>query len=385
MKKIALIGSTGSIGRQTIEVVASHPERFCIVAMAAGGSADLFEEQINAVKPKYAALCNGEAAKRITNIPAGTQFFGGQEAALRAASYEEADIVVVAASGFAGLRYSLAAIQAGKQLALANKETLVCGGDFVLPLAKKMGVTVLPVDSEHSAIWQCLNFQPHVAFRSLIITASGGAFRGWNREQLKGVTAAQALAHPTWQMGPKITVDSATLLNKGFEVIEAHHLFGADYSDIQTVIHPQSIVHSMVEFADGAVMAQLSHPSMLLPIQMALTYPERLDCPLKRLSVKEAFALQFMPLIRQDYPCFDIALSCGQKGGTAPTVLNAAGEEAVYAFLRGELPFLAISEVLQGVLDESAVFPVEGYEQLTEVDNKARQCARRLIKNIAMK
>jgi 1-deoxy-D-xylulose-5-phosphate reductoisomerase len=376
MKKIALIGSTGSIGRQTIEVALAHPDEFQIVAMAANGSAQIFEQQINTIKPAYAALADEVAAKAITEVPASTHFEAGKQAALKVASFAEADVVLVAASGFAGLQYSLAAITAKKQLALANKETLVCGGDLVMPTAQKAGVPVLPVDSEHSAIWQCLNFHTQTPFQNLIITASGGAFRGYSKQQLQNVTPEQALAHPTWQMGAKITVDSATLLNKGFEVIEAHHLFGAPFSAIQTVIHPQSIVHSMVEFADGAVLAQLSNPSMLLPIQTALTYPKRIYCPIKQLNFAQKLSLEFLPLERKNYPCYDIALTCGEQGGILPTALNAAGEEAVYAFLAKKIGFLRIGEVLDCVVQQTQNAAVCSFEQLQEVDKKARLLAQ---------
>jgi 1-deoxy-D-xylulose-5-phosphate reductoisomerase len=383
MKKIALIGSTGSIGRQTIEVALAHPDVFQIVAMAANGSAQLFEQQLHQVKPQYAALADNEAARSITEIPSTTRFCAGKQAALDAASFADADVVLVAASGFAGLQYSLAALAAKKQLALANKETLVCGGDLVMPMAQKMGVPVLPVDSEHSAIWQCLNFHTSTPFHSLIITASGGAFRGYSKEQLKEVTPEQALAHPTWHMGAKITVDSATLLNKGFEVIEAHHLFRAPFSAIQTVIHPQSIVHSMVEFTDGAVLAQLSNPSMMLPIQAALTYPNRIPCPITPLDFCKRFSLEFMPLERKAYPCYDIALTCGEQGGILPTALNAAGEEAVYAFLAKKIGFLRIGEVLNDVVQRTQNTAVCSFEQLQEVDKKARLFAQAAIQKQA--
>lgn len=379
MIKISLIGSTGSIGRQTISLVLSRPDKFKIVAMAADSSFRLFEEQMGTVKPQYAALADSFAAKKIADVPAGTKFFGGEDAALAAASFESADIVLVAAGGFAGLKYSLEAIGAGKRLALANKETLVCGGDIVMPLIARRGGDIRPVDSEHSAIWQCLGFNLKAPFSRLIITASGGPFKNFSAEQLKGVTPAMALAHPTWSMGAKITIDSATMLNKGFEIIEAHHLFGADYNKISAVIHPQSIVHSMVEFADGAVLAQLSRPTMKLPIQLALEYPERIELEESRLSFGDALSLEFSPVSEGMFPCFDTALACARAGGTYPCALNAAGEEAVRAFLAEKIKFTDIARVIGGVTEHTVSEDVQSYAQLCETDARARAYAQKLI------
>ena len=379
MIKISLIGSTGSIGRQTISLVLSRPDKFKIVAMAADSSYRLFEKQMGVVKPQYAALADSCAAKKIADVPAGTKFFGGEDAALAAASFESADIVLVAAGGFAGLKYSLEAIGAGKRLALANKETLVCGGDIVMPLIARRGGDIRPVDSEHSAIWQCLGFNLKAPFSRLIITASGGPFKNFSAEQLKGVTPAMALAHPTWSMGAKITIDSATMLNKGFEIIEAHHLFGADYNKISAVIHPQSIVHSMVEFADGAVLAQLSRPTMKLPIQLALEYPERIELEESRLSFGDALSLEFSPVSEGMFPCFDTALACARAGGTYPCALNAAGEEAVRAFLAEKIKFTDIARVIGGVTEHTVSEEVQSYAQLCETDARARAYAQKLI------
>lgn len=379
MKKIALIGSTGSIGRQTIEVVKEHPEEFEIVAMAAGSSWERFQSQLWQIKPRYAALADSSAAKKITSLPAETHFCGGEEAALAVASFEQADIVLVAAGGFAGLKYSLAAINAGKALALANKETLVCGGDMVMPLAKKQGTPILPVDSEHSAIWQCLGCDLNTPFSRLIITASGGAFRSLDAARLENVTPQMALKHPTWNMGAKITIDSATLLNKGFEVIEAHHLYSADYGKITAVLHPQSIVHSMVEFADGATIAQLSYPTMKLPIQLALSYPERLPLFGTALDFDKIFSLDFAPLEREKFPCFDIAVNCGREGGTLPCAMNAAGEVAVRAFLKERIKFTHIALVIEQVIASQTRERVESYAQLEEVDRRARFSAEKCV------
>lgn len=379
MKRIALIGSTGSIGRQTIEVALENPDKFKIVAMAAESSHALFSEQLQLVKPEYAALANVSAAEKVTEVPAGTKFFGGESAALAVSSYNNADIVLVAAGGFAGLKYSVAAISAGKTLALANKETLVCGGDLVMPLAKKAGVSILPVDSEHSAIWQCLGFDLGAPFRRLIITASGGAFRNLSLKELENVTPQMALRHPTWNMGAKITIDSATLLNKGFEVIEAHHLFGADYNKITAVLHPQSIVHSMVEFEDGAVLAQLSYPTMKLPIQLALSCPKREGLRGAEINFAKALSLDFMPLKAQKFPCFELASECGRAGGTLPCALNAAGEVAVHAFLAESIKFTDIARVIEKVVSGHKREELQSFDQLSEVDSCSRAEAHKFI------
>lgn len=384
MKNIALIGSTGSIGRQAIEVALKNKDSMRIVAMAAGGSHALFARQLELVRPEYAALADENAAK-MCSVPAGTRLCGGERAALDVAAFEGADIVLVAAGGFSGLKYTLAAIGAGKDVALANKETLVCGGDIVLPLAKRAGVKILPVDSEHSAIWQCLGFELNAPFKRLIITASGGAFRDLSPEQLENVTPRQALEHPTWNMGAKITVDSATLLNKGLEVIEAHHLFGAEYGKITAVLHPQSIVHSMVEFEDGAVLAQLSFPTMKLPIQLALTYPKRLPLAGAQLDFTKALSLQFSPLNTQNFPCFSLAVNSGRAGGTLPCAMNAAGEVAVHAFLREQIRFTDIPRVIEGVLSATDRQQAESYEQLAAADGLARGAAEKIVARIAGK
>ncbi|MDE6001496.1 MAG: 1-deoxy-D-xylulose-5-phosphate reductoisomerase [Clostridia bacterium] len=365
MKKIALIGSTGSIGRQVIEVVKAHPDEYKIVAIVAAENRTLFEKQKAELNPKLCALACDDA-----------------EAAKDAAAFAEADIVFNAAGGFAGLNYSLTAINAGKPLALANKETLVCGGEFINGLARKKGVEIIPVDSEHSAIWQCMNFDKATKVRRLIITASGGAFRGYSPEKLKSVTKEQALAHPTWKMGKKITVDSATLMNKGYEVIEAHMLYGTPYSEIEAVIQPQSIIHSLVEFADGACLAQMSYPTMEIPIQLALSYPERLHTSVNPMDFTRAFSLGFESLEKGAYPCFDLAVACGEAGGTLPCALNAADEEAVKAFIEGRIAFTDIYRVADGVIQSAERRQVKDFDLLTEVDRAARLKAQKIIKRL---
>ena len=374
MKNIALVGCTGSIGSQTLSVVRRYPDMFKITCLVAGSSAERLGAHARGFAPQNAALTSG-APPPIHGV-GGTKFYFGEEGALRAVEDSGADIVLVACGGFAGLKYSLLALKMGARLALANKETLVCGGDIIVPL----GGEIVPVDSEHSAIWQCLNFERRAPFKNLILTASGGPFRDKNFDELKGVTPAQALNHPTWSMGAKITIDSATLLNKGYEVIEAHHLYGADYASIKTVIQPQSIIHSMVEFEDGAILAQLSNPTMELPIQLALTYPQRLDCGLKKLDWGKAFSLEFIPLERKKYPMYDLALSCGRAGGILPAVLNAASEVAVGAFLCGRIGYCDIWRVADAVVQGTSNCPAQSYEQLAEADRSARAAADIYIK-----
>ncbi|HIU79483.1 MAG TPA: 1-deoxy-D-xylulose-5-phosphate reductoisomerase [Candidatus Coproplasma excrementipullorum] len=371
MKKIALVGCTGSIGRQTLSVVRRHPDKFSVCCLISGSASPALEADIAEFSPKTAAAVRGTPAAHGGN----THIFCGEDGALNAVEDSGADIVVVACGGFAGLKYSLLALKMGARLALANKETLVCGGDIIMPI----GGEIVPIDSEHSAIWQCLNFNRRAPFKNLIITASGGPFRDKNFDELEGVTPDQALNHPTWKMGAKITIDSATLLNKGYEVIEAHHLYGADYASIKTVIQPQSIIHSMVEFEDGAIYAQLSNPTMELPIQLALTYPERYDCGLQPLDFTKAFSIDFIPLERKKYPMYDLALSCGEAGGVLPTALNAASEEAVGAYLSKKITFCDIWRVSREVVEGVPQAPAQSYEQLAAIDKAARIAAQKAI------
>ncbi|HIZ10164.1 MAG TPA: 1-deoxy-D-xylulose-5-phosphate reductoisomerase [Candidatus Borkfalkia avicola] len=374
MKNIALIGCTGSIGRQAIKVAARYPEKFRIVAMAANTGGEVFVRQAAEVCPAFAALRQeGEAVP----VPAGTRFARGESAFEEACSYADADVVLVAVTGFAGLKAALLAIAAGKDIALANKESLVAGGDLVMRLAAEKGVNVLPVDSEHSAVWQCLHFDRKAPFSRILLTASGGALRDVPLAELSSVTAAQALAHPNWDMGAKITIDCATMLNKGFEVIEAMHLYGAALSQIKVLIHRESVVHSLVEFADGAALAQLGVPSMELPIQLALTYPERLPC-CPPADLAAVGALHFSEVERGRYPCFFLALGCAEKGGAYPCILNAAGEVAVGAFLKGQIKYTQIAEIIEGALCAGEL-PYGSYAALEEADAAARARARTLL------
>ena len=362
MKKIALIGSTGSIGEQVLNAVRRHPNTFKIVALAAYDRSKEFLRQVKEFNPAMHAA----AAEN-------------KEAALKCAECEEADLVFNAASGFAGLEYSLRAVNAKKTLALANKETLVCGGEFFMRTAEQNGAEIIPVDSEHSAIWQCLGFNRKTPFKKLIITASGGAFRGYTEEKLKKVTPAQALKHPTWKMGKKITIDSATMMNKAYEIIEAHELYNAPYSKIEAVIQPTSIVHSMVEFTDGAVMAQMGMPDMEVPIQLALTYPKRMTTAAKPLSFKQLFSLEFIPLDKKEYPLFALAVECAKQGGTLPCAMNGADEIAVKAFLDGKIAFTDIYTTVAQVMSTVTRDEIVNFKQLEKVDRNARWKAQKII------
>ena len=381
MKRISLIGSTGSIGRQVCSVVRRHPDKFKIDSIVANSSAELFLQQVNEFRPEYAALADEKIGKQIADkIPAGVKFGYGERAAEEAISY--GDVAFVAATGFAGLKYSLKAAELRKNIALANKETLVCGGELVMHNVKNAGVELMPVDSEHSALWQALHFRTDAPFRRLIITASGGPFYGYTPEQLEKVTAKDALKHPTWQMGAKITIDSATLLNKGFEVIEAKWPYSAPLEKIHTIVQPESIIHSMVEFDDGGILAQMSYPTMELPIQLALTYPDRFDCGLKPLDFVALGGIRFLPLERKRFPCFDLALTSAELGDNYPCALNGAGEIAVRAFLDGRIGFTKIADTIEDALKKTERAKPENYGVLSETDRRARALAEEYIKGI---
>lgn len=379
MKTISLIGSTGSIGTQVCSVVRRHSDKFRIESLVAHSSAETFLQQVREFRPKYAALADEDAGKKIAGeIPDGVRFYYGEKAAQEAVAY--GDVAFVAATGFAGLKYSLKAVELKKDIALANKETLVCGGELVMNEIKGAGLRLMPVDSEHSALWQALSFRTDAPFKRLIITASGGPFYGYTREQLEKVTPASALKHPTWQMGAKITIDSATLLNKGFEVIEAKWLYDAPLEKISTVVQPESIIHSMVEFEDNGILAQMSYPTMELPIQLALTYPERLDCDLRPLDFVKLGAIRFLPLEREKFPCFDLALKAAELGDNYPCALNGAGEVAVHAFLRGRIGFLSIAETIGETLAKTERMKATDYAALCETDARARAVAEEYVR-----
>lgn len=352
MKKIALIGSSGSIGQQTLNVVRRNPDKFEIVSLSAGGNFSAFLEQVKEFSPKVATLI------KQPNVDLGqfnkTEFYFGENAFINAI-IDQADIVVIALVGFKGILAVLEAIKKGKNIALANKESLVVGGELVMKMAKEKGVSIVPIDSEHSAIWQALDFDFEKPFNKIILTASGGAFRDYTKEQLENVKCKDALKHPNWQMGAKITIDCATLVNKGFEVVEAKWLYNCNFNDIDVIIHRESIIHSMVEFCDGSTIAQLSYPSMELPISLALTYPQRINCGIKGLDFAKLGKLTFERLDEQKYPCFNLVVDCAKKGGAYPAVINGANDRLVGLFLQDRICFNDIYKTLDKV--------VQGYNE----------------------
>ncbi|CAM4252567.1 1-deoxy-D-xylulose-5-phosphate reductoisomerase [Saccharibacillus endophyticus] len=376
MKKIALLGSTGSIGTQTLQVAAEHPEHFQVEALAAGGNTGLLLEQIRQFKPAKVSVATKEAAETLkSQVPAGTKVYFGNEGLIEIAAGTDADTVVTAVTGSMGLPATLAAIDEGKQIALANKETLVTAGHLVMRRASEKGVPILPVDSEHSAIFQCLNGEPRERLSSITLTASGGSFRHLSREELANVTVEDALKHPNWSMGSKITIDSATMVNKGLEVIEAHWLFGLSYDEINVLLHPESIIHSFVEFEDTSIIAQLGNPDMRVPIQYALTYPDRIPLKANRLSLAEIGKLNFREMDFGRFPCLRMAYDCGRMGGTAPTVFNAANEVAVARFLRREISFLQIEDTLEKVMQQHTAIADPDLDVIREADQWARRVA----------
>jgi 1-deoxy-D-xylulose-5-phosphate reductoisomerase len=383
VKRIAILGSTGSIGRSALSVVESHPDRLQVVALAAGENASLLTEQIAAHKPRLVGIAS-DAGRRelLKRIPAdGPEVVVGQDSLLFVATHPDADLVLCASSGTAALEAVLAAIHAGKSVALANKEVLVMAGRLMIEAARRRQVAILPVDSEHNAIHQCLHGRAAADVRRLVLTASGGPFRSLDAQSLTTVTPDAALRHPTWQMGRKVTIDSATLMNKGLEVIEARWLFDMPPSRIDVVIHPQSIVHSMVELRDGSVIAQLSVTDMRLPIQYAFSYPERWDAALPALDVCRLGTLDFSPPDLDRFHCLGLAYRALEAGGCAPVVLNAANEIAVDAFLQGGLAFLGIPEVIEQALESAAGRFGEpaSLNDIREVDQWTRARARETV------
>lgn len=346
-KRLVVLGSTGSIGRQTLEVVREQ-DGLCVTALAAGTNTELMEKQIREFHPAYAVMWEEKAAKELREKVSDqkVKILSGMEGLLEISTLEEYDVLVTAIVGMIGIRPTIAAIQAGKTIALANKETLVTAGHIIMPLAKRVNVPILPVDSEHSAIFQSLNGEPRERIAKLWLTASGGPFRGRKREELTNVRVEDALKHPNWSMGRKITIDSATMVNKGLEVMEAKWLFQVDYDRIKVVVHPQSIVHSMVEYADGALIAQLGVPDMKLPIQYALFYPDRRPSKQKKLDLSMLSSLTFEEPQWDSFEGLSLALKAGRAGGSMPTVYNAANEKAVSLFLDGKITFLQIPEII---------------------------------------
>lgn len=379
MKKIALIGSTGSIGRQVLSVVDRNPDKFKIVSLSAGLNAGLFLRQVVKYKPKIATIAtklNPEYVK-----PKGTEIIDNDEKAYLNAIIEEADLVVVSLVGFKGILAVLKAIELKKNIALANKESLVVGGSLVMKKAKENGVVITPIDSEHSAIWQALDFDFNKPFKKIILTASGGAFRDYSPEQLKKATSKDALKHPNWEMGSKITVDCATLVNKAFEVSEAHWLYNADYSKIDVIIHRESIIHSMVEFTDSSVIAQMSYPNMELPIQIALSYPDRFPSGLKSLDFAEVGKLTFDKIDDEKFPCFKLARSVIEKGGLYPAVFNGANERVVKAFLENKIFYPDIYKLLDKTVNAFNSNDLVTVESLIDADRFAVEYVERCLIN----
>jgi len=380
VKRLVILGATGSIGRSALSVVDAHPERLRVVGLAAGDNAELLAEQARLYSPRTVALATAQAADRFSSsYPtfAGTVEVGA-DGLVALATADEADIVLCASSGTAALEAVLAAIEAGKTIALANKEILVMAGALVTAAAARRAVAVLPVDSEHNAIHQCLHGRGAQEVRRLVLTASGGPFRHMSMAELEQVRPEAALQHPTWRMGRKITIDSATLMNKGLEVIEAHWLFGVDADRIDVMIHPQSIVHSMVELMDGSVIAQLGVTDMRLPIQYACSYPDRWDAALPRLDLVRAGRLEFDEPDHDRFPCLRLAYRALREGATCPVVLNAANEVAVAAFLDGRLGFTMIPAVIEGVMNDHRLESVSSVDVVRRVDAWARERAAAL-------
>ncbi len=387
MKGIAILGSTGSIGQSALSVVDAHPDRLRVVGLAAGGNVERFAEQVRRYRPAVAALATPAAVDRLrqSGAPLPPRVACGTDGLIEVATHPEADIVICASSGSAGLEAVLAAVEARKTAAVANKEVLVMAGELVTRTAAARGAAILPVDSEHNAIHQCLDGRRPGDVRRLILTASGGPFRRHTAEQMADVTVTAALQHPTWQMGRKITIDSATLMNKGLEVIEARWLFGLEADRIDVVVHPQSVVHSMVEFVDGSVLAQLGVTDMRLPIQYACSYPERWAAALPPLDLTTTGPLEFEAPDLDRFPCLGLAYQALRAGGSLPCVLNAANEVAVEAFLQGGLSFPGIADVIRATMDAHVPAPVDSLPAVRAVDAWARQQAAAFIPTTTMR
>ena len=379
MKAITLLGSTGSIGTQTLDIVEHHPDKFRLVGIAAGRNVTLLAEQVRQFKPEIVAICDesklAELKDAIADVDPQPQILAGKEGIVEVARYGDAEAVVTGIVGCAGLLPTIAAIKAGKDIALANKETLIAGGPVVLPLVEKHGVKLLPADSEHSAIFQCMQGLPEGGLRRIILTASGGAFRDWPVDKLKDVTVADAVKHPNWSMGRKITVDSATMMNKGLEVIEAHYLFGLDYDHIDTLIHPQSIIHSLIETQDTSMLAQLGWPDMRLPLLYAISWPERIFTDWKPLDLAQLATLTFKEPDHAKYPCINLAYEAGRAGGSMTAVLNAANEQAVALFLDEKIHYLDIPKVIEKVCDRNRdhLTASPSLQDILDADQWARQ------------
>jgi 1-deoxy-D-xylulose-5-phosphate reductoisomerase len=376
-RHIAILGSTGSIGKQALEVIAAHADKFEVEVLTAQSNADLLIEQSMAFQPNAVVICQEKLYEKVFSAldPQGIKVYSGIQALNSVVEMESIDIVLTALVGYAGLRPTMRAIQAGKHIALANKETLVVAGELITSLARQFGVNIYPVDSEHSAIFQCLIGEFHNPIEKIILTASGGPFRGKTKEFLKKVTREQALKHPNWAMGAKITIDSATLMNKGLEVIEAKWLFGVNPSQIEVIVHPQSIIHSMVQFEDGSIKAQMGLPDMRIPIQFALSYPQRLKADFPRFNFSHYASLTFEKPDVETFVCLALAYKALEKGGNMPCIMNAANEIAVAAFLREEIGFLEISDIIAGCMAKIPYLANPHYDDYVHTDVETRKLA----------
>ncbi|HEY8626534.1 MAG TPA: 1-deoxy-D-xylulose-5-phosphate reductoisomerase [Solirubrobacteraceae bacterium] len=379
-RRLVILGSTGSIGVQALDVVSRSPDgEFRVVGLSAGSDWQVVVEQARTLGVKRIALADRDAAAQASEAWTDGEVLAGPDGLVKLITEADCDLVLNAIVGSAGLVPTVAALGEGIDLALANKESLVVGGELVTQLAEATAAAIIPVDSEHSALHQLLASERPGTVDRLVVTASGGPFRGRSPEQLQSVTVDQALAHPTWQMGGKITIDSATLMNKGLEVIEAHHLFGTPYERIEVVVHPQSIVHSLIQLCDGATLAHLGYPDMRVPISYALNYPERADVPVRRLDLVELGSLTFEPVDEDTFACLRLARQAAGAGGTAPCTLNAANEIAVHAFLRGQLTFLGIAAVIEETLSRLPAGRVHSFDSLADADAQARRVAAELV------
>lgn len=381
MKRIAILGSTGSIGTQALDVIRQHPDRFEAHTLTAGSNATLLIEQAREFRPDAVVIADesryAEVRDALTDLP--IKVYAGSEAICQVAAADSVDMVLAAMVGFAGLRPAVSALQAGKALALANKETLVVAGDVMTRLVCENHCALLPVDSEHSAIFQCLNGESHNCIEKILLTASGGPFRKFSDEEMQHVTAAEALRHPNWQMGAKITIDSATMMNKGFEMIEACWLFGLKPQQVQVVVQPESIIHSAVQFEDGAVIAQLGTPDMRLPIQYALSYPHRLPLQTPRLDLFQLGTLHFEPANVKRFPCLALAYEAMQRGGTAPCALNAANEVANLAFRQERISYLDIARIIEQTIERAPMITAPTLDDYFQCDAEARRIANELL------
>lgn len=378
MKTIAILGSTGSIGTQALEIIDEHPDAFEVIGLAAGQNDRLFETQVKKYKPRQASLADEDALARIQAAHPDVEGLAGFKG-LEAIAGMGADIVINAVVGSVGLSPTIAALKAGSIVAIANKETMVAGGEFILKMGEETLCRLIPVDSEHSAIFQCLQGEQVQEVRRILLTGSGGPFWKWTAEMIGKATPKEALNHPRWTMGPKITIDSATMMNKGLEVIEAHYLFGIGYENIEVVVHPESVIHSMVEFCDGSIKAHLGLTDMHIPIQYALSWPKRLESKLVGLDLAELGSLTFEKPDPERFPCLKLAYQCGRAGGTFPAVLNSANEEAVGEFLAGCISFSDIIEINQRVVDAHLPDQVRTMDDILAAERWARREAKKLI------